>query len=146
MPTVNFSSIPDELPSYPWPIMLNQGYHWMDKYGMGHWIQDMSTGYLKNALHFAELACRQLSSAWWSFAFALNGEMAIAAAERYAMRYGEYDVPLVKGLEKELGIREGDERLDIGEWELEGHYDFLEWQGYEAMAIRGMFTSRTIRV
>lgn len=132
---VDFSSVTykEPLENYPWPIMLNQGYHWMDKFGDAHWIEDMETDYLRNAIRFAERACRQVSNRWWRFAFILNGEMAIDEAERIAMRYDEYDVPLVKGLARELARREGEE-LFLEDWELEGHFDPAEWGGYEHMA------------
>lgn len=132
---VDFSSIKEPLDNYPWITMLNQGYHWMDKYGDAHWIQDMSTEYLENALRYAEAACRSVSNRWWRFAFMLNGEMAIDEAERTAMKYDEYDVPLVKGLAAELARRRGEDELLIEDWELEGHYDVLEWQGYEHMVV-----------
>lgn len=104
---VNLKGIPyKELEAYPWETMLDQEYHWMDKYGNAHWIQDMDTDYLENALRFARRACRYLSSAWWDFAWHLNGEMATYHAEHMAMMYDEYRVPLVEALERELVRRQ----------------------------------------
>lgn len=131
---VDFSSVKEPLETYPWPIMLNQGFHWMDKYGDAYWIPDMETDYLRNAIRFAESVCRSISNAWWRFAFSLRGEMAIDTAESIAMRYDEYDVPLVKGLARELGKREGNELL-IEDWELEGYVNWQELKGYEHMAV-----------
>jgi len=129
---VDFSHIPDELEAYPWRVMLQQGYHWMDKYGYAHWIPDMETSYLENALRFARHGCSAVARSWWWLAMRMNGEMAIDAAESYAMRYEEGDVPLIKGLENELARRAG-ESPPHSEWELSDGRDFLEDQGYNHM-------------
>ena len=142
---VDFSSVKPELTNYPWEVMLEQGFHWMDKYGDAHWIDDMDESYLENALRFAMRACQLMSHDWWSFAMRLNGEMAMDSAEREADRFGEYDVPLVKGLRRALARKKGEE-FWVNDWELEGDLmhmslmapgydmmDFLDRVGYRSM-------------
>lgn len=121
--------------------MLRQGYHWMDKYGEAHWIADMSTPYLENALKYATFACRSVANTWWSFSMVLNGEMASDEAVRYAEQYDELDVPLIKGLRNELARRRGEEVLyDV--WELSDWGDlryYLQDDGYRMMDARGIW-------
>jgi len=122
---------------YPWDIMLRQGFHWMDRYGNAYWIEEMSTDYLQRALSVAKRGCRQVANLWWMFALGLNGEMAQDQAERTAMRYDEYDTPLVYGLEKELAKRQGLPVVDVEDdyylsQDLLGAY--LENAGYAHMA------------
>lgn len=129
---IDFTKVPQELDRYPWPIMLKQGYHWMDRYGEAHWIPDMSTSYLENALRFAKVACRGIANEWWNLAMIMNGEMAIDQAERYASRYDSCEMPLVRGLENELARRRGEEP-PYDEWQLSDPYDYLEDKGYDYM-------------
>lgn len=106
MVRVNLKQVPERLENYPWEVMLDQEYHWMDQFGNAHWIADMETSYIRNALPFAYHACRALASAWWNFAMVLRGDIAQWTAESTAMRYDDYDVPLVRALREELQRRE----------------------------------------
>lgn len=132
---VDFSSIPNEadaLVHYPWETMMEQGYHWMDRFGNAYWIRDMETSYLENALRFARHACRGMAYAWFLFAVSLNGEMAIDSAERYAGQYDDEDVPLIKGLRNELARRRGEDP-PYGEYELSYYWDPIKDQGWDVM-------------
>lgn len=113
----NLTPVEDILGYYPWEVMLQQGYHWMDRYGQAYWIEDMSEDYLENALRFAQHACRVRANFFWRSAMMMNGDMAIDTMEGMAIRYEEYNVPLVKGLTKALCVKR-DEPHGITYWDL----------------------------
>ncbi len=131
MTRVDFSTIPEELERYPWPIMLNQGYHWMDKYGEGYWIEDMETSHLENCIPFAYSACSSMATLWMEFAITLGGEHAQDAADHIMDRYIDYDVPLIRGLENELA-RRNNHPLPHEHIGGDG-MSFLEAEGYRVM-------------
>ena len=136
MVKVNLAAAPEPLEFYPWDVMLQQGFHWMDKYGDAHWIPDMDVSYLYNALRFAKMACHGVSNGWWDFAMMLNGQMATEMAMNTAERYNGYDVPLVKGLMNAIAKREGLIK-PFQRWELEGDdwTMFMESEGMNHMAV-----------
>ena len=113
----NLTPVEDILGYYPWEVMLQQGYHWMDRYGQAYWIEDMSENHLENALRFAQHACRVRANFFWRGAMMMNGEMAMDTMEGMAIRYEEYDVPLVKSLQKALHEKRG-EYHNITYWDL----------------------------
>ena len=136
MVKVNLAAAPEPLEFYPWDVMLQQGFHWMDKYGDAHWIPDMDERYLHNALRFAKMACHGVSNGWWDFAMMLNGEMATEMAMSTAERYDEYDVPLVKGLMNAIADKIEKPKA-FEQWELEGNdwTMYMESEGMNHMAV-----------
>ncbi len=133
MPRVDFSTIPEEIEGYPWPIMLNQGYHWMDKYGTGYWIEDMTTSHLENAIPFVYSACNALATQWMEFAMSLHGVHAGDAADHMMQKYISYDVALIRGLENELA-RRNNHPLPHDYIGSDG-ITFLEAEGYRVMEV-----------
>lgn len=138
MPRVDFSTMPEPLVDYPWEVMLEQGFHWMDRYGEAHWIEDMSEAYLENALRYAQQACWGIASSWYRFAMALGGDMAVMSAESQAARFEDLDLPLVKGLKRALAIKRGEEYF-VEDWELEGDWDFNAAERHAGYTMMGVY-------